>query len=329
MIYIVNTYKFIIFPDFYIILLHLKMLRNASVIILAKNNYMFEYTNSRENLEIKQKISREIYGHRSLHNLTNQRYSISISLVKQDIQNIDKKKYLIDRIIKARRAAAYKLIRFFKNIILYHELKNLQFIKYLREIGHSAATIIQKLFRGFVIRNSMKEILTLNSNDYILFYNTEGHIDTIKVNLPKWVESKLMKYLKALDTWYVCLRGLRAIRTYIRATFIINEKVVIDHRLPVDCVGGTFYNIITSKSLYRKRREEYIHSKPWEKAFEITYSEKASVSDISEQPDIDKYLFVRKKKQPLKSILNTHKRSSKHVRFSDKVVVYHYVQYKM
>jgi hypothetical protein len=328
------------------------MLRiSSSVFHLFNNDYVFEYT--RRGVENQQKQCREEL-YRSLSELDiKSKKCISVRLTRytpirtDDCFSVNRDKFLVTRIIEERHRAAIMITNIFKMVRVYKELKRLRLIEHVRDVRNQAALTLQKHFRGYTVRHDIKKILTLKLNDYILFYDYEDlnnkalNIE-VKINLGKFKDNLLeMSYSRVLATWYIRFNDIRVLRKRIRVTYLINGRTIIDHKLPVDCEAGNFYNIIESSSLYRKgRRQRRIKAdipyRTWEREFELNGSEKDSQSDfsITEQPDIDKFLkrvtncssrFAPKK--PLRSILKkTEDAVYKKVTFSHKDYIFHYSQ---
>jgi hypothetical protein len=353
---------------------------SSSVLHLVQNDNAIEQskTNNPE-CEIKQKQRRDYYfRYRSFTNLQTTFTNISFSeetaaKTKNDSdkhfsqnvrkyslpqeeykknkneQKIDKRNFLLERILSERKNAASAILRFLKRVNLISKAKRDIFINFILKERQKAALLIQKKFRAFSAKRDIKDILTLEANDYIFFYNYEdkyisaGHRNQIKINLPKKNENLYLNYCKSLKTHYAILKNMKLMKKHLKINFLVNDKVIIDPRFQVECENGNFYNILESHLLIRGK-QKHIHASPnncnkiWEKIFEIS-SEKDSnsVSDfsVSDQPDIDKVLHrvvkfahskFKKQTKPVKSILRNQntKPPKKKVSFSDKEYIFHY-----
>jgi hypothetical protein len=224
--------------------------------------------------------------------------------VDEDIDSsnsIEKKNFLISKIIEERKQASRRILNFFRKVVLEtKEQRRNELINLILETRSSAALSIQKVFRGYRVRHSLRELLTVKTNDYIFLYKNEDQSVRPRIQLSlhdSKGESLLnLTYSAILDTYYICLKNIKVMRKKILVNFIVNEKVIIDHRYKVDCQGGKFYNILDSTMLRRRRhhKSQKVHHKGWEKVFEINNEREPSniSSDISvsEQPDIDKFL---------------------------------------
>jgi hypothetical protein len=270
---------------------------------------------------------------------------------------LDRDSLLINRILEIRKQAKLKIVSFFLKVKKMNQLKQEMIVKYILQERQRKAVLIQKTFRMFSVRKNFNEILTAKLNDHIFIYNyidnnnlnsTGNQIYNKKIQLK--IKARKNKtdtildfvYSKPLSTHYLILKNLKFLKRSFKVNFIVNDKIIIDSRFQVDCEDGQFYNIITSDLLIKptqKQKTVKVYHKAWEKAFEITNSERDtnSVSDISvsEQLDIDRFLkrvvhwtapgFKATRKAPAKPILRKAKSDViKKVSFSDKELVFNY-----
>jgi hypothetical protein len=254
--------------------------------------------------------------------------------------NPDRKNFLIRRILNGRLNARDMIVKYLRLYIQRENLKKKYFINLITQTRILAAQLIQKTFKMFQVRRNIKDILTVKPNDYIFFYNIDdknniGQKIQLLLNNKKSNEILLdLIYSKLLACHYLILKNMRILKKTFKVNFLVDDKVIIDPRYQVDCINGKFYNIIDSNLLMKGKKKGHIVKvhKSWEKAFEITGSERDTNSNISvsEQPDIDKFMkriTLRKKNKttPVRSCL---RRSvpivRKSVSFSERDLVFHY-----
>jgi hypothetical protein len=252
---------------------------------------------------------------------------------------VDRKKYLVDKIIQERLEARNRLVKFFRSFRERESLKQSRVISYILTQRQNSAEVIQKSFRMFLVRREIKQILYVKQNDYILFYRQEDKITGKKIQLKinKKYETILdFKYSRALDTYYLILKDLRVLKKRFKVNFIVDGKVIIDPRYKVDCEDDKFYNIIESYMLVKGKRvpRKVVH-KAWEKVFEINGDSARSISDasVSEQPDIDRVLkkilhnttSFKKTPREVKPVLRKVRSGiRKNVTFSDRDIIFQY-----
>jgi hypothetical protein len=256
----------------------------------------------------------------------------------------EKEKFLKVRIQDEVTKAQLKIVKFFRSIKERKKKQNETLVSFILAERKRSATLIQKTFRMFRVRNDMKDILA--ARDYILFYKYENQLCKIiqlKIHTKKSTETLDFKFSKTLDIYFIVLSGVRLIKKMFKVNFIIDGKVILDARYPVHCDRDLFYNIIKSNCLIKfMRSNRPVVHKSWERVFEIKSNENdtKSTSDLSasEQPDIDKFMkkilnwsstvsFKNNCNEDfnLKPILKRARTGAvKRVTFADKDYMYHY-----
>jgi hypothetical protein len=231
----------------------------------------------------------------------------------EQINSTINRELLIDKIIEFRKNAAMILqtnIRIFLN---RKEILKREFIRYIISCRNISAMIIQKTIRMYLTRKAVRKVI--NPKHYICIYQIEKKCGLAKVQIKLLDKKKLINFshCKPLDLYYAYIYKPKLLPKRLKVHFLINNKIVIDSRYPVDCTHGEFYNIVETGSIFKKPKGEY------ERIFEIV-SEKSVSSQASDTIDkLFRHKVQIKKTQPrvIKSILRKGKlNSNKSVSFA-------------
>jgi hypothetical protein len=213
------------------------------------------------------------------------------------MNEVELRQQIINKIIEDRRRAARVILfnlKKYKNI--KKKNKNIMIRKILK-IRIAAAIFIQKKYRMYQIRKSVKKLLCKTNYLFIYKFDNTDYEKikpiTLKLKLTKSDQSYTFNYCKYTDTYYISFPKTKILPRRIRVNFSVNDKPIIDPRYDVDCVKGIFYNIIDCSKI--KNMQTQRRSNEYEKMFEINNSVNSenSVSDKSEVSDIDR-TFSRK-----------------------------------
>jgi hypothetical protein len=274
-------------------------------------------------------------------------YSINIKTVRKytyepyntDMNEFKMRQEIINKVLLDRKRAASFILVNIKNFKNRKNEKNEFLIKHILKARIAAAIFIQKMFRMFIVRKSIRNML--NNNNYVFTYKFDKINDynimrpiDLKLKLTKGEQIYPFHYCRFLDSYYMSISKSKILPKKIRVNFLVNDKPIIDPRYDVDCIKGVFYNIIDS-SIFKNTKAKKKNN-TFEKMFEINYSNHSenSISDvsISETGDIDRTFrkiiphmvkrpnlsrLVLDKKQPVKSILKKcSSKTMKRVQFS-------------
>ena len=232
---------------------------------------------------------------------------------------IEKKKILLNKILKDRQRAIIRIQSHIRKILIYKQYKKYIIIKNLLQERNKFISLIQSTFRTFIIHKHFKNML---KNKALFFYKFP--LDLInKLSLTsnlnedfkqksKNKELKLsmqiksskstfeFKYSKYLDSYYLPINKIKSFKKHIYITFKVNGENFLDPRYSIiNDNNDNFYNIITNKMIYRKAKkflfqQKVEEEKKWEELFILKKNRTLSCdsSSINSNTDISKELNV-------------------------------------
>ena len=205
-------------------------------------------------------------------------YYRKLSMDDGQLYSTKNRQILIERILETRKKAARLIQKFF--LKFYEKKKKLkeEFIKHILASRHRMAIIIQKTVRMFLVRQDVNKVL--NPPKHICIYRMEKKCEKVKLQIKLLDKNKTINfnYSRPLDLYYAYISKPKLLPRKMRIHFLINNKIVIDSRYPVDSMHGEFYNIVETGNIFKKPKGEY------EKIFEI-FSEKSVSSQASDTID--------------------------------------------
>ena len=261
-----------------------------------------------------------LYLSKKLFSLLKQKYKSNYELNKPS--SIKKKReFLIKRIIELRNFYLIKIQSKIRSFLIYKRYKNFQIIKYILKERIKSIILIQSIIRMKICRKNIKELL---SNDALFFYKLSNEIidkiflssninelkkkmENNELNISMIIEKPKInldfKYNKYLNTYYTAIKKIKLMRKIILCNFKVNNEKFIDPRYSITNDNeGNFYNVLTSRMFYRKRKDKKFliskkkkveNEKHWEELFVLKSRKRLmsyDASSISSKTDISKEL---------------------------------------
>ena len=260
-----------------------------------------------------------LYLSKKLFSLLKQKTKINNEPNKTSLIKI-RKDFLIKKIIELRKIYIIKIQSSIRMFLKYKRYKSFQMIKYILKERIKNAILIQSIFRMKICRKHINELL---NNDALFFYKfpndildkifLSSNINELKkklenneLNISMIIQKPKMnldfKFNKYLNSYYTAIKKIKLMRKIILCNFTVNNEKFIDPRYSITNDNeGNFYNILTSKMFYRKRKDKRFflnkkkieNEKHWEELFELKSRRRLmsyDASSISSKTDISKEL---------------------------------------